>query len=423
MRRRLACVTWLMLPLSGCGLVLDLDPRADASIAVMDAGDRADAGGMDASTLDAGVSDAGAVDAGGIDAATPLDASDPDAGPPALVTCTEDTTWREERFVVGGSVDVAARASEAAVVYHQAADRVVVQLLDGSLTPTTQHPWDGVVDPVRLAAGSVGFRMVYGYGSVVSLVTPPGGSTGMTTGTLRAVGLARVDGPLEPAAAILFGPTFGSPLLIELTEATSSFGVRSVVALGDGTRATDARLAHDLASHAYAVAWTDAAGAHVAGFDDATLALLGGRADVPPSPGAALPPQPDLSLAIAPTRVAVAFREALGGATAARVTLIDASGSTRSVDLGPDPGSTVSVASGRGSPLLGVARIVGGELVFEARLWSGLGSAAVTVRAATEGDLLDLEAEPASASFLVARKHREGAGPLTVTRIRCAVAD
>jgi hypothetical protein len=65
---------------------------------------------------------------------------------------------------------------------------------------------------------------------------------------------------------------------------------------------------------------------------------------------------------------------------------------------------------------------VGGALEFELRDWAdGRLIASVAVAAPTEGDLLDLEAEPTEGSFLVARKRREGGGAVTVTRIRCTL--
>lgn len=411
-------VSCLLLWLTGCGLTLDLDPPPPDAAAPADAGAR-----MDAALVDAAIPDAGARDAGAPDATISIDASRPDAGPPIFVTCTEETTWREERFVAAGMMDVASRGSAIAVAYHQAADRVMVQLLDGSLAPTAQYPWDGATDPIRLTTSASGFALSFAYGGDVSIADPLGGFSLTSSGDASAAGLASHDPTYGWISGLFFGPGFESPLLLEFDEPSSRSSFRSVTALGDGAVVTDARLEHDARTHAFAVAWTDTSGVHVAAVDDTTLSMVGAHADVMPSAASLLPTRPDLSLALSPTLVAVGFRDARALSTTARVAIVDAAGTTRFLDLGAEPGSTVAVASDRGAPLLGVARIVGDELRFEAHAWSDLASfGSVTVAAPTEGDLLALEAEAGSMTWLVARKHRAGTGALTVTRIRCYVS-
>lgn len=410
------CVVCSALSLVGCGLVFDLDPRPDA-------GEAPDASaGLDAALADAAAPDAAMPDAATRDAAT-VDAARPDGGPPPDITCAEQTTFREERFVAGGLVDVAARGDRAAVVYHQATDRALVQYLDGALAPTAQHPWDGAVDPTRLAVTERDFAMLQIYMGQVAIVEPAGGATGRMSGRVTAAGLSGVDPPFTRITAILFGPDYTIPGLIELDLSLGSVNIRGVPALGDGTRVTDARIAHSGPRGAYVVAWTDAAGAHVAAFDHTSLAMTGGRADLTPGPAATVPTRPDLSLAVAGARAAIALRTTSGGTPLAVVGIVDATGTVALLDAGAEPGTTAAVASDRAGPLLGVARIVEDQLVFEARPWSALDRAAsIVVTAPTEGDLLDLEAEPGGLSFLVARKRFEGGGALTVTRVRCALA-
>lgn len=403
----------LTFALSGCGLLLDLDPpppdAAAGDAGARDGGDaRPDAGARDAGSLDAGPRDAGSLDAGARDAG------------PGLATCLEDTTWREERFVAEGRIDVASRGDRIAVSYQQAADRALVQMLDGSLLPVAQFPWDATTDPARLATTSRGFALLQVHMDQVAVVEPMGGMRAMTSGIASAGALARDDPPFPLVAAIVFGPTFSSPGFLEMDYETAFVGVRAVTALGDGTRAIDARLEHSVVHGAYVVVYAEPDAVHLAAFDDTSLELIRPRLTFPATGGATVPPAPDLSLAVSGSVAAVAMRVDRAGVLSSALAFADDTGAIRVVSDPSEGRAAMAVASRPGSPVLGVAYVVDGALRFELLRWADAAVlASLVVSAPTEGDVLDVEAEPESGSYLVARKRRDRGGPATVTRIRC----
>jgi hypothetical protein len=181
---------------------------------------------------------------------------------------------------------------------------------------------------------------------------------------------------------------------------------------------------HSAALDAYVVAYAEPTGVHVAAVDRTSLAFDVAPIDLLP-PGAGVADDVDLSLAISGLSVAVATQTVVGGRDVPDVAVVDSSRTVRHLWDGSDAsaGSAAAVGSLSGSPVVGVARIVGGELRFEIYQWVGaVLLAAFTVAAPTEGDILDVEAEPTPGSYLVARKARAGGGPATVTRIRCSLS-
>jgi len=334
----------------------------------------------------------------------------------------EVATWREESFVASGLVDVASKGDEVAVVYHQAADRALVQYLDGSLAPVAQYPWDGAIDPSRLTATDDRFVLLAIRPTEAWLVEPPGGVFGMVTGDVEAGGLSRHDPAFPRIGALLYGPTFASPTLVEVDLTTATLAARVVPALGGGTEAIDARFEHSSTRSAYVVAYATSSGVYLAEIDHTSLDLLSPPIAVLP-PGMAVPTNPDLSLALSGYSRAVAMRTTAPDLTSpAALAIVNSAGVVSHLYDPADPGTAAAVGSQEGLPVFGVARVVGDELHLELRV--GVGTmllASVVVSAATEGDILDVEAEPAIGSFLVARKHREGGGPLTVTRIQCRI--
>ncbi|MGE0791105.1 MAG: hypothetical protein AB7S26_35865 [Sandaracinaceae bacterium] len=405
------------LTLGACGLIFDLDPQATR-----------DGGSLDASAppvvRDAQTRTDGArFDAQQIDAAS-LDASGPDGG------WIEASCSEEEHFSVSpvgpGTIDVAAGNGAAAVVLNDADEHATVYHLDARLASAFNYGIGGVIASPRLARSASGFgALVQFASSTVLLDAQTGSGVVLMTSMISTAGLSSEPARTSDAlASILFDPLARGAQLVLADFSHSAPLLTITLGALDTTDVRDVRIEeHPTLPGAYVIM---AVTSTTIGF--ITVDATGGTSVDPPqtllAPGA-IASDPDLSMTVSGTRMAFTVSVMNGMSLFPEARIVE--GPTRAVPLW-DPataGSAAAVASLPDAAVFGVARIGrGGELRFELRSWiDGAVLADIPIATATEGETLDIAAEPGQTSFLLARKPRaSGNGAASVVRVRCALS-